>query len=89
MQRHEMFQPDRAIEFRKHLARRSLGREVVTGRENVRGIEANAEALRFAHVGDDVGDMLESIAKTRALAGGRFERDLRFRLRQDGVHRVD
>ena len=55
----------------------------------MRRVETNAEAFRLAHVGNDVRDLFEAIAETRALAGGRFERDFRFRLWQDGVHRVD
>ena len=67
----------------------ALRREIVAGGVDVRGVEANAEAFRFAHVVDDVGDLLELVAEARALAGGRLERDLRFHFRQDGVHGVD
>ena len=55
----------------------------------MRGIEANAEPFRLAHVLDDVREMLEAMAETRTLTGGRFERDLRFHFRQNRMHGVD
>ena len=78
MQRGEPLEPDDAIEFGEHLPRRSFGREIVAGLEDVRGIETDAEPFRLAHVLDDVRDLLEAVAETRALAGGRLERDLAF-----------
>ena len=38
-------------------------RQIVTGRKNVRGIEANAEPLGLADIRDDMGKMLEAMAE--------------------------
>ena len=55
----------------------------------MRGVEADAKPFRFAHVLDDCGNLLEAIAKAWALTSRRLERDLRFRLRQNAVNRVN
>ena len=39
------------------------------------GIKTNTEALRLAHVCDDVGDLLETVSETGALAGCGLECD--------------
>src|SRR5437016_2440592 len=63
--------------------------DVVTGGENVRGVEANTKPLRLARVGDDVSDLFEGVAETRALAGGRFQSDFRFHLPHHAEHGVE
>src|SRR5437762_6179252 len=89
MQCRETVQPDHPIELAKGFPNRGFVADVVTGGEDVRGIETNAEPFRFTHVGDDGGEMLEAIAETRALAGRGLERDSGFDFRQAGEDLIE
>jgi len=79
MQCRESIQSDHAVEFAKHFLHSGFAADVVTGGEDVGGVEANTEPFRFAHVFDDRGQMLELVTQTRSLAGRRFERDVQSR----------
>ena len=85
----ETIESDYAIEFAKRFLSPPFAADVVAGGENVRGVQTNTKALRFAHVLDDARDLLESVAETRALASGCFERDPRFDFRDFSKHAVD
>src|SRR5437868_7388261 len=78
MQSGETVQSNYAIELAKHFPRGRFAANVVTGRENMGGIETNAETFRFPDVGHDGAEMLELVSETRSLAGRRLERDFRF-----------
>ena len=89
MQRRQPFQTDEAIKLGKHFARQFLRRQIVTGLEDVRRIEADTQAFRFADVRDNVSEMFESIAEARSLPGGCLHRKARLDLRQAGEDVVD
>ena len=55
---------DNPIEFAKCFFRRNLRADVVTGSKNVSGIEANGESFRFAHIVNDMRNLLEAMTKT-------------------------
>ena len=85
----ETVESDYAIEFAKCFLDPGFTPDVVTGGENVRGVETNTKSLRLAHILDDVSDLLESVAQTRALAGGRFDRDARLQFWDFSKHAID
>ena len=60
----ETVESDYAIEFAKCFLDPGFTPDVVAGGENVCGVETNTKALRFAHVLDDVTDLLEAMTKT-------------------------
>ena len=60
----QSIQTDNAVKFTKRFADGTFIPDVVSGREHVRGIEANTKAFRLAHLVDDLGDVLESVAET-------------------------
>ena len=59
----ETIQANDAIEFAECLPNRGLAADVVAGSENMRGIEADTQSLRFAHAADNVREMLEFVAQ--------------------------
>ena len=78
MNRGEAIATDDAIEFGEHFLHRDCISHIVTGCENMGGIEANADSFRLSHVRDDERDLFEGVTQTRTLTGGRFQRDLGF-----------
>src|SRR5207253_2439113 len=54
---------DNSIELAKCLLGRVLRADVVTGSKNVSSIEANADPFGLAHIGNNVGDVLEAMAE--------------------------
>src|SRR4029077_6480347 len=60
----ETVESDYAIEFAKRSLSPGFAADVVAGGENVRGVQTNTKALRFAHALDDVSDLLEAMTKT-------------------------
>src|ERR1051326_1876013 len=55
----------------------------------MRGVEANTDALRLAHSGNDEGEMLESMTDARTLPGRGLKRDLRSHVGNSAKHLVD
>ena len=55
--------PNHPIEFAKGLSQRRFIPDVVTGGENVRGVEANTHTLGLADAADDVGKLLEFVSQ--------------------------
>src|SRR5205085_6008031 len=88
MQDRKSIQSDHAIEFAKCFFRRRLAADVITGLEDMGGIETDTKPLRLAHVLDDRREMFELVAEARALAGGGLERYLRFHFRNHGPDRI-
>src|SRR6266516_6588611 len=60
--------PNHPIEFAKALSQRRFVPDVVTGGENMRGVEANTQAFRLAHAADDVCKLLEFVSQACSLA---------------------
>src|SRR3954454_17452649 len=85
----QSIQSDHTIELTEHFLHTLVAANVVARLEDVRGIEANAEPLRFPDILDNSGEMLEAIAETRSLAGRRFQRDLGFDFGNHRPNRVD
>ena len=63
MNRGQTVETNHAIEFAKRFLDLDFAADVVAGRENVRGIKTNAETFRFAHMVNDVGEVLEPMAE--------------------------
>src|SRR5205807_34813 len=76
----QALETDHAIELTKRFLDRSFSADVVTGSEDVCGVEADANSLGLSHVLDDVGDLLKRATEARTLSGGGLERDPRFDL---------
>ena len=57
--RNEAIATDNAIELVKCFPYSRFAADVETGSEKMRGIEANAQAFRLAHVRDDMREMLK------------------------------
>src|SRR5947207_12863665 len=92
MQGRKSIQSDHAIEFAKCFFRRRLAADVITGLEDMGGIETDTKPLRLAHVLDDRRELFELVAEARSMAGGCLDRDLRFHVRNhspDRIHRPD
>ena len=60
----ETIESDYAIEFAKRFLSPGFAADVAAGSENVRGVQTNTKALRFAYTLDDVSDLLEAMTKT-------------------------
>ena len=54
---------DNSIELAKCLLGRVLRADVVTGSKNVSRIEANADPFGLAHIGNNVGDVVEAMTE--------------------------
>src|SRR5437867_4212790 len=89
MQSDEVLQTECALELAKRFSRPRCTRQVVAGGKNVRGVEADAEPFRLAHVRQNVGEMVEGMTERGALTRGCFERDARLHLRDAGEDAVD
>ena len=63
--------------------------QIVAGGEHVARVQADAQALRTPHLGQDGGDLLESVADRRPLAGHGLDGDARPAGRQPHVDLVD
>ena len=59
----EALESDRAIELAKCFFDRDLTSNVITGGKNMGRVQANTKPLRFAHIVEDVSDLLESVTK--------------------------
>ena len=64
MNRDEAIEPNQAIELAKSLLNSGFGADVVTGGEDVRGIETDAKALRLVNIRDDVRNLFEMVTET-------------------------
>ena len=64
MDRNQAIATNDAIKFAKCFSHGGFATDVVAGSKNVRRVEANTKPLRFARIRDDVGEMLETMAKT-------------------------
>jgi len=60
----ETIPTDYPIEFAQRLLHRCFAGNVVTRSENMRGVEANTEALGLAHVVDDICKLLKFVSET-------------------------
>src|ERR1700731_1875253 len=89
MDGYQLVESDCAIKLAKQFSRRRFAADVITGRKNVRGVEANAQTFRLAHVSQDVGDLLKGVAKTGSLARSRFQGNACLHFWDDGKHLID
>src|SRR5690348_567583 len=85
----EPFKPNHTIKFAERFSDCRLAGDVVAGGKQMRGVDANAQALWLADVINDKTDVFEPMAKTGTLSGGRFQRDARFYLGQSPKHLVN
>src|SRR5207249_10431926 len=60
----EAIESDYAIEFAKRFLSPGFAADVAAGSENVRGVQTNTKAPRFADTRDDVRDVPEAMTKT-------------------------
>ena len=60
----ETLETNRALEFAERLLGPGFAADVIAGGKDVRGVETNTKPFRFAHIVDDVSDLLERMAKT-------------------------
>ena len=72
MDRSETIESDFLVKFTECFSNSRLATNVVTGRENMCGIEANAEPLGLADIVHDVREMLKTMAKAGTLPSRRF-----------------
>ena len=87
--RNETIATNNAIEFMKCFPHSGFAADLVTCGEQMRGVQAHAQTLRFAHVRDNVREMLEPMADARTLAGRNLECDFRLYFWNFPKHLVD
>jgi hypothetical protein len=68
----ETIKANNAVELAKHSSRCGFAPKVVSGREDVCRVEANAEPFRLPHIIEDVGNLFEGVTERGALPGGGF-----------------
>ena len=80
MEGEDLIEADEVVEFTEGGVPTFFGADVVSGGEEMGGVETDAEALGFIDFVEDGGEMIHFVAEATALAGGVFEGDADGRL---------